>query len=534
MQQRTGLRRTRRVAASPIVAGNQQQQPQPQPQPQQQPAPLSGATCNGYTLVRVVGKGGFGTVYEVMDRQGRRKALKVVPFKEQELQISGFSDDAVMELQVLERAKHPNLTPLEDVFFSCGESDQTPRLYTVTDFANKGDLAGWIKEFYEGPSGSQRLNQLREFGFYLHDVLLGLQYLHDQSIAHMDIKPGNVLLTDNAEAGRTIAKLTDYGLTFWRHQLAFNGGTPGYKAPELFELEEEVEPIEPFQEIDGFKADVWSIGMLILNFLFRGTFRLYWSAENSQDANVPPDAALVLNRLLLDPNTSEFRWQPLDRFVETVFFKLYPPDGHVNRRVAAGMWKSLFELAKECLRVDPNRRPTVGELLVHDYFARVLTVVECWDVGQLTKHQILWYLPQQQQQQQLQKTQAKVSGLWEAIKWQAQAHKVRDVSTVALAMWIGLRFLTVSVAQPSGFEREGLGGTLLLAFACLSLAYKQRIRASLKPLYSQLPARALLTAETQVLRAVNFQIYVDTRWYKQAADLDWLQFVWCTNTLPPV
>jgi serine/threonine protein kinase len=101
-------------------------------------------------------------------------------------------------------------------------------------------------------------------------IASGLQYLHDNNIAHLDLKSGNVLVwkfpSPNVSyrervriAGEVAIKLADYGIskisTYYGARLKGFRGTPGYAAPELVQCKG--------QEVDVRKGDVFSFGMTL-------------------------------------------------------------------------------------------------------------------------------------------------------------------------------------------------------------------------------------------------------------------------------
>ena len=97
----------------------------------------------------------------------------------------------------------------------------------------------------------------KEARFYLAEILLGLETLHDTNIIYRDLKPQNILIDSEGHA-----KLIDFGfskrLKSVRNGKTFtNCGTPGYLAPEVM------------LDVVGYnyKADLWSFGILICEML---------------------------------------------------------------------------------------------------------------------------------------------------------------------------------------------------------------------------------------------------------------------------
>ncbi len=102
----------------------------------------------------------------------------------------------------------------------------------------------------------------------IHEIILGVSYLHEEGIIHRDLKPGNVLITKSRN-GRPVAKITDFGISKdilqeQKIEQSFTEGvgTPHYMAPEQFFKK----TFGSNQEI-GVECDVWAIGVIIYRLL---------------------------------------------------------------------------------------------------------------------------------------------------------------------------------------------------------------------------------------------------------------------------
>ena len=117
------------------------------------------------------------------------------------------------------------------------------------EYADRGSL----RQFY------QKFGPLQEFqaAFCTKQILEGLYYLHENGIAHRDIKGANVLMTNTA-----VMKLADFGASKrFDTESIVSGlkGTPHWMAPEV---------IKGTQMTTGWlKADVWSIGCTVVEML---------------------------------------------------------------------------------------------------------------------------------------------------------------------------------------------------------------------------------------------------------------------------
>jgi tetratricopeptide (TPR) repeat protein len=141
-----------------------------------------GRRIGKYEIVRPIGEGGMGVVYEAYDPELKRTvALKVLK--------QADADRLRREASAAAKLHHPNIVTVYDI----GPD------YIAMEYVRGGRL---------------QLDRA-----VLRQVAGALAFAHSQGVVHRDLKPGNVLVEDN---GRAV--LTDFGLE--------GAGTPGYKAPE--------------------------------------------------------------------------------------------------------------------------------------------------------------------------------------------------------------------------------------------------------------------------------------------------------------
>ncbi|KAL7284149.1 hypothetical protein ACG7TL_001430 [Trametes sanguinea] len=125
------------------------------------------------------------------------------------------------------------------------------------------------------------------------DVVSGLAFLHDKSILHLDLKPGNVLLT--WDEGKLVprAMLSDFGTSqdmLNARTRSGNTGTLEYAAPESLP----VPTTGQLLQVDS-KADMWSLGMILHKLLF---FRLpYRYTSDCEDPSRPKDGKEFADKL---------------------------------------------------------------------------------------------------------------------------------------------------------------------------------------------------------------------------------------------
>ena len=209
---------------------------------------LVGKRVDKYEIVRVIGRGGMGTVYEALNTTiGKRVAMKFVDAE------TAQSSDSVARFQrEAEAASAVESAHIVEIFDSGVGDDGIP--YIVMELLRGEDLGHRIK----------RCGRL-EIGEAVHvvaQILRGLHRAHEAGIVHRDLKPDNIFLVDRDD-DQSFAKILDFGISKVQrqngapvHTLTRQGtvlGTPFYMSPEQ---------AQALPDIDG-RTDLWSVGAIL-------------------------------------------------------------------------------------------------------------------------------------------------------------------------------------------------------------------------------------------------------------------------------
>jgi RAC serine/threonine-protein kinase len=203
--------------------------------------PVSAPRLDSFRMIKVIGKGSFGKVFLVREKQTNEMfALKVL--KKDNIIKRNQVEHTKTERSVLGYVKHPFIVGLNMAFQS------KDKLYFVLDYCAGGELF-----FHLGKVG--KFTEQRAC-FYAAEITLAIAYVHNLDIVYRDLKPENVLLDSRGHV-----RLTDFGLSKEGISNSSSGansfcGTPEYLAPEILN-----------RQGHGRAVDWWSLGALLYEML---------------------------------------------------------------------------------------------------------------------------------------------------------------------------------------------------------------------------------------------------------------------------
>jgi len=209
-----------------------------------------------YDIVRVLGRGAMGVVYEARDPNlDRQVAIKTI-------RVQSLSPEAASEYEIRFRTEARSAARLHH-----------PNIVSVFDSGQDGDEAFLVMEFIQGEDLKHHLEcgarfSVRSAIAMVHDLLMALDHAHRQNVVHRDIKPANMLIEVTGQV-----KLTDFGVARIQEpdeshltQVGGSVGTPKYMSPE-----------QAKGQRGDSRSDVFSAGVVLYELL---TGKLPFDGDN--------------------------------------------------------------------------------------------------------------------------------------------------------------------------------------------------------------------------------------------------------------
>ncbi|GAB1225789.1 hypothetical protein ENUP19_0263G0006 [Entamoeba nuttalli] len=255
-----------------------------------------------FSIANSIGRGAYGEVFQGMNTDSG----EFVAIKQMKVNKKSVMKEVMEEIRLLKKLKHQHIVR----YIASTESHGF--LYIIMEYMESGSLLNIVKKF----------NHLNESlsAKYIHQVLDGLTFIHDQGIVHRDIKAANILVAKDGSV-----KIADFGVS-----VQMNGnekqetgndedpiGTPNWMAPEVIQMQGTT-----------VKADIWALGCTVIELI----------TGNPPYYDLNPTAALY--KIVNDD---------------------YPP---FPNTVSPQLREFLFS----CFKRDPNQRASSRDLLKHKWF----------------------------------------------------------------------------------------------------------------------------------------------------------------------
>jgi non-specific serine/threonine protein kinase/serine/threonine-protein kinase len=290
------------------------------------------ARIGSYQLLRTIGRGGMGAVYEgVQDATGRRVAIKLIrPAMASAVFVRRFR----IEQRILAGLEHPGIARLYDA-----STTDSGLPYLIMEYVDGANLLAYCHE--RGLSLTGRVELFER-------VCAAVQYAHQHLVVHRDLKPSNILITADGEP-----KLLDFGIAKLLHpdgEAVEQGATvtglrlmtPEYASPEQIRGE----PVTT-------AADVYSLGVVLYELVTgRRLYRLTTKTTHELER-------AVLEQTPTRPSTAVVRGDtdPIDP-VGT-----FPA---ANRKLASALRGDLDTIVLRALAKTPAERYATADDLADD------------------------------------------------------------------------------------------------------------------------------------------------------------------------
>ena len=300
---------------------------------------VQGAASDKHVLTQIdqefqqlgcLGHGGFGSVFLAQKKSGRKVALKVVSFGEDEAMYDAFVRelDAVLTLNSEDKSEQES-RDLSIVYFEDWIIGQTCA-FIVMNYVDGGTLAEEIQRKTE-PYTERRI------AWYALQLSEALAFAHERGVAHHDVKGANVLI-DKSRGGTLM--LVDFGSAVAPNQESVLF-TEIYASPELLAARERDE----YSGIRADKVDSWGLGCVMFELLCCKKL-----VDLSDEQTIAEYVREHGAEATLDLPCVQFPWLPADH-----------ESTGLNPQTV-GYSNDLKNLAKTVLEPNPEARWTLSQL----------------------------------------------------------------------------------------------------------------------------------------------------------------------------
>ena len=267
---------------------------------------FDGVFLDNYDVLKQLGKGGYGKVYQVKNkRTGEIRACKHLS----KLSIKNL-EKFEREINILKKSDHPNIIKLYEVF----ESNRS--LYLIMEECKGGEVFDKIIEHIQ----SKKMYTEKDAANIFIQMMSAVDYCHNNGICHRDLKPENLLYLNEGSEIENPIKVIDFGLSqiiSQNKKLKTKVGTAYYVAPEILK--------GSYTE----KCDIWSAGVI-----------LYILLSGSPPFNGPNDNAIYSKIAKMEFEYPEKKWANISNEAKDLINHMIAPEDirYDSKRVLAHPW----------------------------------------------------------------------------------------------------------------------------------------------------------------------------------------------------
>jgi calcium-dependent protein kinase len=251
-----------------------------------------GLFLDNYDVIKQLGKGGYGKVYEVKNKKsGEIRACKHLS----KLSIKNL-EKFEREINILINSDHPNIVKIYEIY----ESQRS--LYIVMEECKGGEVFDRIIDHIQ----SKNMYSEKDAAEMLLQVMSAVEYCHNNGICHRDLKPENLLYLRAGSGKNNPIRVIDFGLSQVispEKKLKTRVGTAYYVSPEILKGD--------YTE----KCDVWSAGVILYIFL-----------SGDPPFNGPNDSAIYSKIAQMKFTFPEKKWSSISKEAKDLITHMIAPE----------------------------------------------------------------------------------------------------------------------------------------------------------------------------------------------------------------
>ena len=283
---------------------------------------FEGVFLENYDVLRQLGKGGYGKVYEVRNKKTNEiRACKHLS----KLSIKNL-EKFQREINILINADHPNIIKLYEIF----ESKRS--YYLIMEECKGGEVFDRIIEHIQ----KKDMYSEKDASIILSQMMSAVEYCHNNGIAHRDLKPENLLYLNAGREENNPIKVIDFGLSQVispERKLKTKVGTAYYVSPEIL------------QGAYSEKCDIWSAGVI-----------LYILLSGDPPFNGPSDLTIYKKIAEMKYDFPQNKWSKISNEAKDLITHMIAPENerYTARQVMEHPWMKSTQENLVNLNFDPS------------------------------------------------------------------------------------------------------------------------------------------------------------------------------------